>query len=214
MRWRSGFGPPLATRNYRSMRHLPHIRPVTPALCRGGERSFSASPASTPDSLLDHPEDRVVLVVLGPDAHRVARLEEGGFGLAAADRLDRADLGKARIADTTFAHRLARAAILAAVRDGARTDDRAGAELAGLGGMRDERAEIEGHVDAGIRAAERLAVHIDHQLAVELAVLPPVAERIGGDEHRRKGAGRLGLKEAKALGELAGDQVAQGYVVG
>ena len=68
-----------------------------------------------PDGLLDHAEDRVVLVVLGPDADGVARLEERRDRLAAVDRLDRADFGEARIADAALGDRLARAAVGVAV---------------------------------------------------------------------------------------------------
>ena len=80
--------------------------------------------------------------------------------------------------------------------------------------MRDERAEVEGHVLARLDAAEGLTVEVDVKLAVELAVPPPVAQRIGGHEHGRKGAGRLGLEEAEALRQLAGDQPTQRHVVG
>jgi hypothetical protein len=82
-----------------------------------------------------------------------------------------------------------------------------------LAQVRDERAEIEGHVDAGIGAAEGLAVEIDLERAVELAALPPLAEFRGGNEDGREGRGGLGLEEAEALGEFARDKVAQGDVV-
>ncbi|MCY1169992.1 hypothetical protein D9M73_100470 [compost metagenome] len=80
--------------------------------------------------------------------------------------------------------------------------------------MRDQRAEIEGHVDRRRHAPERPAVEIDHQRAVQFAVLPPVAQRLGRDEHRRKGAGGLGLEEPEALGEFPRNQVAQAHVIG
>ena len=80
--------------------------------------------------------------------------------------------------------------------------------------MRDERAEVEGHILARLDPAEGLAVEVDVELAVKLAVPPPITQRIGGHEHGREGAGRLRLEEAESLGELAGDQAAQRYVVG
>src|SRR3546814_6049241 len=86
------------------------------------------------------------MIVLGPDPHRIARLEEAGGGLAVADRLDGADLGKARIAHPAVGDRLARPAIAIAVGNGVRAQDRPRAQPPRLGGMRDERAEIEGHV--------------------------------------------------------------------
>ncbi|WP_455854326.1 hypothetical protein [Ensifer canadensis] len=39
------------------------------------------------------------------------------------------------------------------------------AERPRLGRVRNQLAEIEGHVDAGIRAAERLAVEVDDEAA-------------------------------------------------
>src|SRR3546814_11872936 len=83
-----------------------------------------------------------------------------GGGLAVADRLDGADLGKARIAHPAGGDRLARPAIAIAVGNGARAQDRPRAQPPRLGGMRDERAEIEGHVLARLRPAERHAVEI------------------------------------------------------
>ena len=87
---------------------------------------------------------------------RVAGLEEGRRRLAVEDGLDGADLGEAGIALAAAVDRLARAAVRVAVGDRARAEDRAGAEVAGLGEMGDERAEIEGHVLAGVGAAEGL----------------------------------------------------------
>ena len=83
----------------------------------------------------------------------------------------------------------------------------------GLGQMRDQHPEIEGAFLARLGATERLAVQIDAQRQVELAVLPRLAQRCGGDEHRREMAGRLGLDEAETLGQFAGDEIAQGHVV-
>src|SRR5690606_29129535 len=103
-------------------------------------------------------EDRMVLVVLGPDADGVAGFQERRLGLAAHDRLDGANLRQAGIAHAAIGDRLARAAIRIAVRYRARSDDRARAQLSRLGGMGDQRAEVESHVLARLRATEGLAV--------------------------------------------------------
>ena len=47
---------------------------------------------------------------------------------------------------------------------------------------------IEGHVHTGVGLAEVLAVQLDRQLAVQLSVLPAVAQGVGGDEDGRQGA--------------------------
>src|SRR3546814_18475115 len=49
--------------------------------------------------------------------------------------------------------------------------------------------------------AEGLAVEIDHQRAVKLAVLPAPAKLVRRHENRRQSGGGLGLDEAEALGE-------------
>ena len=84
----------------------------------------------------------------------------GVFGAPCSNRLDRAQLGDAGIAGAALGDRLARAAV-ELVGDRARADDRAGGERPGLRGMGDQLRKIEGHVDAGIGAAERLAVEVD-----------------------------------------------------
>ncbi len=108
---------------------------------------------------------------------------------------------------------LARSAILALVRDRARADDAARAERAGLGGVGDQIGEGEGRVLAHFGAAEGFAIVIDGERQMDHAVLPGVAQLVGGDADRREGARGLGLEEAEALGELAGDQPAQTHVV-
>ena len=80
--------------------------------------------------------------------------------------------------------------------------------------MGDELAEVEGHIDARIGAAERLAVEINAECAVQLAAVPPVAQRTGCHENGGEGAGRFGLQEAEALGEFIRDEVAQRHVIG
>src|SRR5688572_1589803 len=165
------------------------------------------------DRLLDHSEDRVAGLVVHPDPDRVAALEELGPGLAFEDRLDRSHLGDAAVAEAALVDRLAGAAALIAVGDGAGADDRAGPDVPGLRQMGDQGSEVEGHVDPGVGAAEGLAVEIDLEGAVELAVPEAVAELLGGDEDRRQSRGGLRLEEAEALAELAGDEVAQADVV-
>ncbi len=81
------------------------------------------------------------------------------------------------------------------------------------GGVRDQRREIERHVDARFGAAERLSIEIDHQRQVHLAAVPGFPQFVRRHRDRRKGARGLALEEAEALGEFAGDEAAQGHVV-
>uniref|UniRef100_A0A0N4YZX5 Secreted protein n=1 Tax=Parastrongyloides trichosuri TaxID=131310 RepID=A0A0N4YZX5_PARTI len=180
-----------------------------PSLANGARKEGSGRG----DRLFDGAEDGVMLVVQHLDADGVAVLEEGGLGRAGLDGLDRADLGDAGIAQAALGHRLARAAVGALVRHRARADDRPGDQRAGLGQVGDQDAEVEGHVDAGVRLAKVSAVQLHQQGAGQLAVLPAIAQRIRRDEDRRQGAGRLGLEEAEALGQLARNQVAQRDIV-
>src|SRR4051812_46358973 len=152
------------------------------------------------DALLDHPEDRVARFVVHPDADGVARLEERRLRRAFEDGLDGADLGDAGIAEAAVGDRLAGAAIGVTVGDRARTDDRARRQVAGPGEVGDEGAEIEGHVIAGVGAAERRAVEIDLERARELAVPPALAQLVGRHEDGGQRRGGLGLEEAEALG--------------
>ena len=78
------------------------------------------------------------------------------------------------------------ATIGVAIRYRARAYDRSRRQCAGFGEMCDERAEIERHVDASVRAAKRFAIEIDVERAVELAVRPAVTERCRRDEDRRE----------------------------
>ena len=79
--------------------------------------------------------------------------------------------------------------------------------------MGDERREIEGHVDAGVGAAERLAVQVDHQRQMNLAAVPGLAQFVRRHGDRREGRGWLGVEEAEPLGELRPGQRAQRHVV-
>src|SRR3546814_4366188 len=72
--------------------------------------------------------------------------------------------------------------------------------------MGDELAEVEGHVDAGIGAAERLAVEVDAKRAMQLPVAPALAERFRGHENGRHRARRLRLKKAESLGQFRSEE--------
>src|SRR3546814_1417012 len=85
--------------------------------------------------------------IVHPDANRIALFHERRFRLALQDRLDRAHLGKATVAEPALGDRLARAAVRIAVRHGARSDDRSRTQIPCLRRMGDELAEVEGHVD-------------------------------------------------------------------
>ncbi|MNV39249.1 hypothetical protein D3C71_1308220 [compost metagenome] len=132
----------------------------------------------------------------------VAKGHERGARLAVAQGFHGALLGKA---GGTLAGVL--------VGDGARADDGTGAQRAGPGRMRDQLGEVELHVHPGLGRAEPGPVDVGHQRQVHLAVLPGLAQLIRGDEHRRQRRARLGLQEAEALGQFAGDQIAQRHVV-
>lgn len=94
-----------------------------------------------------------------------------------------AQLGDAGIAGAARRHRLAGAAVQL-VGDGARANDGAGGKRSCPGGMGNQRREIEGHVDAGIGAAEGLAVEIGKQRQADLAAVPGIAQFIGGHRDR------------------------------
>src|SRR5581483_9130674 len=166
----------------RRARSAPTPRWTPPTAGRAGRRPVAAgrhlpapgpeASSGGPDSLFDGAEDRVALLVAHLDAHRVAGLQERRLRLALEEGLHRPHLGDAGIADAALAQRLARAAVRPTIGDRARAHDRAGAQRSGLGRMGDQGPEVEGHVDAGVRLAERLAVELDGERAAELAVLP------------------------------------------
>ena len=131
------------------------------------------------------------------DAHLVARSEERRPGRAAQQRLDRAQLGDARIAGADFADRQARPAVLALVGDRAGADDRAGGETPRLRSMRDQLAEVEVHPFPSVGAAERTAVHRDQQRPMQLAIPPrPLPARQGSPPRAKADAG-LDWEEAE-----------------
>ncbi len=79
--------------------------------------------------------------------------------------------------------------------------------------MSDQLGKVERHVHAGVRLAEKLAVDIAQQRPVHLVCAPAPAELVGRDRYRRKGGGRLGLKKAEPLLQLARDKPAQRHVI-
>src|SRR5690606_28717735 len=83
--------------------------------------------------LFDAAEHGVAPGVAHFDFDPVAPLQERRHRLAVLDRLDHALLGDAGIAAAALADWLAGPAIGAAVRHRSRANDRAGAEIAGLG---------------------------------------------------------------------------------
>ena len=80
--------------------------------------------------------------------------------------------------------------------------------------MRDELAEMKRHLRPGFAAAHAFAVPVAVQREVQAPALPGAAELVGRHRHRAEGRGGLGLQETEALGQLAGDELAQAPVVG
>lgn len=79
--------------------------------------------------------------------------------------------------------------------------------------MGDQLAEVELHLDPGVRPAERLAVDPGAKRPVQLAVPPGISQGVGRDRDRRAGAPGLALEEAEALGQLVRDQPPERDVV-
>ena len=79
--------------------------------------------------------------------------------------------------------------------------------------MLQELEEREVHLGAGLGIAGERAVQGGAQAQVDAAVLPGVAQLVGGDGDGGEGGGGLGLEEAEALLELGRDEVAVGPVV-
>ena len=80
--------------------------------------------------------------------------------------------------------------------------------------MRDQLAEVEGHVLAGVAHTDLAVVPGALQRQVQASALPGVAEFVERHGDRAERGGRLALQEAEALGEFGRDQVAQADVVG
>src|SRR5690606_30019009 len=114
------------------------------------------------------PENGAAGVVLHLDANFIAETQVRRFGRAALDRFHYALLGDAGVTNSAGGNRLARAAVRA-VRDRARTDDGACAKRPGASRVDNQRREIKRHVDAGVGAAERLAVEVDQYGQADLS---------------------------------------------
>ena len=80
--------------------------------------------------------------------------------------------------------------------------------------MRDQLAEVEGHLRSGVAQADLAAVPGALQPQVHAAVLPGSADLVERDGHRAECGGRLALEKAEALGEFGRNQVAQADIVG
>src|SRR5690606_41427320 len=122
---------------------------------RRSTRARAYGPRLAFHHLVDTAEDRVVAVVAHFDLDPVAAFQEAGFRRALGDGLNHTQLGDAGIADAALRYGSAGAAILVAVGNRARADDRAGAKWTRLRRMLDEGREIESHVDSGLRLAGR-----------------------------------------------------------
>ena len=112
-----------------------------------------------------------------------------------------------------MADRLAGVATGALVGHGAAADDGARAEGAGLGGVGHEVCEAEGRVHSSVGTAEGLAVVVDHKRQMDHVAAPCLAQLVRRNRHGAEGAGGFGLKEAEALGELAGDEAPQAHII-
>src|SRR5215207_3821745 len=165
------------------------------------------SPLMAHHQLLDRAEDRAARFVLHLDPDRVAEVQELGLRLAVADGLDGAHLGDAGIAAPALGDRASGPAVRVLVRDRAGADDRAGGERPRLCCVADQGRGVEGHVVAGVRAAEGLAVHGARERQRELGAVPRAAELVRRHRHGREGRRRLALEEAEALAELVRDEL-------
>ena len=102
-------------------------------------------------------------------------LEEGRFGRSLSERFHGPQLSQARIARAAILDRFSWTSVRASIRHRARADDRSRRQGAGLGGMGDQGSEIEGHIDAGVGLAKRLAVQFHLDGTVQFSVLPRLA---------------------------------------
>ena len=151
--------------------------------------------------LRDPAEDTPPVGVEHFDLDAIARLHERSLRLAVLDDLDHAALRQTR-----------NSAAALGVRDRPRAEDGAGGERARLGDMRQEIVKRKVHL-GGVAIADQRAVVGGAQAQVNAAVAPAFAELVGSDGERRERGGRLGVEEAKALGQLGGDEISQRHVV-
>ena len=80
--------------------------------------------------------------------------------------------------------------------------------------MSDQHTEVEGHIDASVRPAERRAVDEGQKWKVELSAIPGSAQLIGRYRNRRKSRWRLRLEEAEALRKLRRDKPSESHIIG
>src|SRR6186713_1322039 len=99
--------------------------------------------------LVDGAEHRAPAPIVHLDPYAVAEAQERSRRRSADQRLDGPLLGDARITDASGGRRPARTAVLL-IGYRPRADDAAGHELARPGDVRDQRPEVERHVDSGI----------------------------------------------------------------
>ncbi len=134
-------------------------------------------------AVADAAEQVSPLLIVHADFHPIAIAQEGRSGLALFDRFVGAHLGDAGIAHAAVLDLGAPQPALL-VRHRARADDCARSQPAGLGRMRDELGEVEGHVHPGIGLTEQAAVDLHPQGQMQLVVVPRRAEFVGRECHR------------------------------
>ena len=86
--------------------------------------------------------------------------------------------------------------------------------MAGFAKVRNQLAKMEGHFGSGFAHAHFAAIPGALHGQVHASPFPSLTEFIGRHGHRAEGSGRFALQEAKALGQLVRNQVAQAHVVG
>src|SRR3989344_3035142 len=164
------------------------------------------------DSLVDGTKDTGTVLAFDLYADGVAELHEFGAGLAVLDGLDAALFGDAAVALRPFGAAVGVGHAL--VAHGAAADDGARAQVARLGHVGDQLAEVEGHLGARVAHADLAAVPGGLHGEVHAAMVPGVAQLVQCDGHGAEGGGGLALEEPETLGQLGRDQVAQAPVVG
>src|SRR3990167_6955799 len=164
------------------------------------------------DALVNGAKDARAVLALDFDADGVAELHEFGAGLAVLDGLDAALFGDAAVALGPFGAAVGVGHAL--VAHGAAADDGARAQVARLGHVGDQLAEVEGHLGARVAHADLAAVPGGLHGEVHAAMVPGVAQLVQCDGHGAEGGGGLALEETETLGQLGRDQVAQAHVVG
>jgi hypothetical protein len=105
------------------------------------------------------------------DPYSVAKAEEGSIGGTSGDYFDHPDLSDAGISEASLPDRTPGAAVGALVRHGAGPDDGSPCQGARLRSVHDESGEVEGHVNTGIRPAERLAVEVHVQREMDFSAI-------------------------------------------